>query len=145
MLKRILNEEYRKKKEVESLKSEKEKTIDRAKAVNLADGIYIVLKFNQKSSFNRKDKIDIYEVFKDESKELVDSWIKKVDKLLRDNHDVGDKVVQRASLSNRGDRVSYEMAQKSYDEAYVNFIKSNPGFSEDIYSDAIDQGARDAR
>jgi hypothetical protein len=141
----LFNEDYRAKKRENSLKSEKEKIVDKAKSLNLADGIYMLVRFNERARLFREAEIDIYEVFPSESKKLIDSWIYRVNKLLTDNYDVGDKFLYSANLSREGDRGSYEIAHKRYEEAYLNFIKNNPGFSEKTYSDATHQGVHDAR
>jgi hypothetical protein len=141
----LFNEDYRAKKRENSLKSEKEKIVDKAKSLNLADGIYMLVRFNERARLFREAEIDIYEVFPSESKKLIDSWIYRVNKLLTDNYDVGDKFLYSANLSREGDRGSYEIAHKRYEEAYLNFIKNNPGFNEKTYSDAIHQGVHDAR
>ena len=133
----------------------KRKIIKRALSVALPDGIYIVYRFNQ-SHKNEKDGIDMYHLFQSESPETIQEWIKRCEKLLSSNWDVGDALVSMAHAHSRANKkrgiiqtiflsgiymIEYKQAKKKYEQIKKEFIKNNPGFSEETYESAIQNGA----
>jgi len=142
----FFNEDYRRRKQEYLQKSEKEKTIDRAKTKNLPDGIFIIMRFNEKARLRREEVIDIHEAFPEESKELINIWITKTSHLLNSNlYQIGDTFFNRSTAEKKGDKEKYEMEDKKYKELYEALISENPGFSQETYSDAVSLGIYYAR
>ncbi|MBK1812114.1 hypothetical protein JHL18_15940 [Clostridium sp. YIM B02505] len=123
-------------------RNRREQVIEAAKLLDLADGIFKIYSFNKKLWSGDEPKIDIYEVFCNEPKELIDHWIKRIEKLFRENFRVGDKLLTISSGTDKKD--SYDKT-KEYDKVYSDFINSNPGFSDGTYADAVSLGMQDAR
>lgn len=116
--------------------------IIKAKAAELADGIFMIVCHNNMYSHMEKEKfIDPKEIFPKETNDSINSWISRVNWLLNKNHFVGDAFVECAVARNKGESSAIERAEKAYQDLRSDFIKSNPGFSEDTYEHAIRLGA----
>ena len=103
------------------------KTVAEAKAVALADGVYTIVFYNrQHSASEQQGPIDPFKVFESESRENVQDWINRTEKLLATNYAVGDAVVGKSH---------------QYESLRAEYIATNPGFSTATYEHAIYLGA----
>ena len=106
------------------------KTVSDALSVNLADGVIIIVFYNYQ--FSRSDperSIDPFEIFASVSRNEVQDWIDRSERLMSSNFAVGDAIVEKSG---------------KYEEIRDNYIASNPGFSKRTYSHAIYLGASKA-
>jgi hypothetical protein len=108
----------------------RQKTIDEALAVNLADGVFIIVFYNSQYSNKVPEKqIDPFEVFITASQTDIQEWIKRSKMLMSSNYPVGDALVGKSS---------------EYEKIRDDYINSNPGFSKHTYAHAIHLGASKA-
>ncbi|MDD5052785.1 MAG: hypothetical protein PHO27_08675 [Sulfuricurvum sp.] len=117
--------------DIEYSEQQRQKKIDRALSVNLADGVFQIYYYND---INRNNQIDPFEVFNTVSQSEVQDWLDRSKKLLASNWDVGDALVENC---HRKEVVTRERYEKARNELMTN----NPGFSEETYERAISDGA----
>jgi hypothetical protein len=114
----------------ESEKWYRQLTIDKALAVNLADGVFIIVFYNSQFSNKAPEKrINPFEVFATASKSEIQEWIERSKRLMSSNYPVGDAIVDKSS---------------EYEKIRDDYINNNPGFSIETYSHAIHLGASKA-
>lgn len=121
---------------MDSLRSEREKLIKEVANMNVLDGIFSLYYFNtHRNHFGppseRAQDIDIKEVYSHLSVDQVDEAILKVKKLIAPSYVLGD-----ASLSRDKNR---------FNELHEQWLKDNPGFSEDSYRKVVMKGCFEAR
>jgi hypothetical protein len=108
----------------------RDKTIEHATQIGLADGVFKIVCYNLEHSHRMPVmRIDPFEVFASEPRELISEWIARSEKLLTSNYPVGDALAGKS---------------EDYEEIVNRYIKSNPGFSQNTYAHAIHLGASKA-
>ncbi len=115
----------------------RETTVAKAKALALADGVYAIVFYNLQHRNDPQDLIDPFELFEAESREAVQEWIDRTERLLATNYDVGDALVSKSH--NVGDALVDKSAR--YESLRAEYIAQNPGFASDTYEHAIHLGA----
>lgn len=107
----------------------RQETIDKALAVNLADGIFIINEHNSWYSNKTPEmQINPFEIFVTATHAEIEDWIQRSKKLRSSCYSVG--VAHYESIYDSNKRVEFE---KSYDE----FVNSNPGFSNQTYGHVV--------
>ncbi|BBL74551.1 hypothetical protein [Methylomagnum ishizawai] len=108
-------------------KSYKQKTIDEALSVNLADGIFIITFYNSRHSAKEPDsQINPFEIFAAASQTEIEDWIKRSKMLMSSCYAVGIAFIDKST---------------EYEKIRDDFINSNPGFSDATYGRAFYIGA----
>lgn len=123
--------------------SKKKKTEEEAKKVKLPDAMYLIRQYNKTEFIQEKSKIDIFEFFADVDREEIEEWIEKVEKLIKYAPDFDNLSMSIMNAYRDADR---ERAKEYEEEMQVickNFIRVNPGFSDNTYEKIL--GYREER
>lgn len=122
--------------EAEEDELRKNSLIENAKRLNLSDGIYLLVEYNILALKDRKQKINIYEVFIDISKNEIEDWINRATKLINENKKVYDASLDLMNAYRDADLQWAERSKFEYEIIFKEYIIKNPGFSKSTYNSA---------